>query len=300
MKTLGPAQLDAAETFVWLSGRLIERLRFAFLFRGGNRERAIAALRPYQNPDGGFGEALEPDFRGPVSQPVTAHQALEVLDELDAFDNPMVPSVCDYIASISTPEGGAPTVLTDVTKYPHPWWWEPSEGTPPASLLPTASIAGLLHKHRVGHPWLERATSFCWQAIDAFAGRPPRFGHQYLIRSVLVFLDHVPDRARAEQVAAELGRQALERGSIALDPGTEGEVHFPLDFAPVPTTLARKWFDDALIERHLDALVEAQQADGGWTVNWSVWTPITGLEWRAWQTVRRLKTLRAYGRFSAG
>jgi hypothetical protein len=132
MKTLDSAQIDAAETFVWLSGRLIERLRFAFLFRGGSRDRVMAALRPYQNPDGGFGEALEPDFRGPVSQPVTAHQALEVLDELDAFDDPMVPSVCDYIASISTPEGGVPTVLPDVTKYPHPRWWEGASGVPVA------------------------------------------------------------------------------------------------------------------------------------------------------------------------
>jgi hypothetical protein len=83
---------------------------------------------------------------------------------------------------------------------------------------------------------------------------------------------------------------------VALDPQATGEVHLPLDFAPEPGTLARRWFEDRLIEVHLDALVEAQQEDGGWTINWPVWTPITDLEWRAWQTIQRLKTLRAYGR----
>lgn len=108
----------------------------------------------------------------------------------------------------------------------------------------------------------------------------------------------MPDRRRAERAAAEFGRLALERGSVALDPDTAGEVHFPLDFAPKPGTLAARWFDAALIERHLDALIVAQQEHGGWPINWTVWTPATGLEWRAWQTIERLKTLRSYDRFA--
>ena len=44
MKTLSHTRIDAAEKFVWLAGRLIERLRFAFLFRGGSRERAAGSF----------------------------------------------------------------------------------------------------------------------------------------------------------------------------------------------------------------------------------------------------------------
>jgi hypothetical protein len=32
---------------------------------------------------------------------------------------------------------------------------------------------------------------------------------------------------------------------------------------------------------HLDAQIDAQQSDGGWTFNWSVWTPGTEQEWRS-------------------
>src|SRR6185312_13131886 len=209
MKRLDPAQIDAAERFVWLSGRLLERLRFAFLFRGGSRERVLAALRPYQNDDGGFGEALEPDFRGPVSQPTTADQALRLLDEMDAFDDPMVRRVCDHLTTVGMTDGGVPIMLADVPRYPHAPWWEPGPGAPRASLLPTGGIAGLLHKHRIEHPWLAPATNFCWAAIDDLMDAPLSLGLPYVIRFALAFLDHVPDRRRAEQAAAALGQHAL-------------------------------------------------------------------------------------------
>jgi hypothetical protein len=296
MRTLSPAQLDAAERFVWVSGRLIDRLRFACLFRGGSRERVLAALRPYQNGDGGFGEALEPDFRGPVSQPAIVDQAFRFLDELNGFHDPMVHRACDYLPTISLRNGGLPIVLANVPHYPHAPWWEPGEG-PRASLLPTGGIAGLLHKHRIEHPWLAPATEFCWTAIDALTDARTGLGLPYVIRNALVFLDHVPDRPRAKRAATVLGERALQAAIVALDPRASGEVHFPLDYAPEPQTLAGKWFDDGLMEKHLDALIDAQEEDGGWTINWPLWTPMAGLEWRGWQTIHRLKTLRAYGRF---
>jgi hypothetical protein len=51
-----------------------------------------------------------------------------------------------------------------------------------------------------------------------------------------------------------------------------------------------------MIKLYLDALVAAQQPDGGWTFNFPDWNPMTGLEWRGWTTVEALLTLRAYGR----
>lgn len=299
MASASSEQLDAAERFVWRNARLIERLRFAQQFRGGSAERVVDALRPYQNADGGFGEALEPDFRGPVSQPTTGEQALHVLDEAGRLPADIVEPLCDWLASVTTADGGVPMVLLSASAYPRAPWWDPSPDQR-ASLLPTGGLAGLLHRHRVDHPWLGPATDFCWAAVDAVgsrlaAGDSP-LQAAYDARSALVFLDNVPDRARAELAADELGGVLLAAGVIALDAATPGEVAMPLDFAPVPDTLSRRWFDDATIAAHLDALVAAQQQDGGWPVNWEIWTPVTGPEWRGWQTVERLKTLRAYGR----
>jgi hypothetical protein len=283
--------LEAAERFTWLNARLIDRLRFAHLFRGGAAAPVVAALRPYQNADGGFGNALEPDFRGPVSQPATVGQALQVLDEVDAFDDPMVGQVCDYLAGITAPDGGLPFVLPSVQPYPRAPWWQPESERPPGNLLPTGSIVGLLLARGVRHPWIEPATEFCWREID----RLDR-ADAYQMRSAISFLDQVPDRSRAERAFAKLGPKVLEQGLVELDPAATGEVHTPLDFAAGPSSLARGLFADEVIEAHLDALVAAQQSDGGWTFNWPAWTPVVEPEWRGAATIEMLRRLRAYGR----
>jgi hypothetical protein len=293
-KMLNADALEAAERFIWLNARVIDRLRFAHLFRDGAAAPVVAALRPYQNPDGGFGNALELDFRGPVSQPATVEVALRVLDEADALDDPMVAQACDYLAGVTTPDGGVPFVLPSVRAYPRAPWWQPEGDQPAGNLLPTASIVGLLLARGVRHPWVERASGFCWQAIDRLGDTNP-----YQARAVLTFLDGTPERDRAEQAFARVGPKILEQGLVALDPAATGEVHSPLDFAPEPDSLARRLFADEVIETHLDALVAAQRDDGGWTFNWPVWTPVVEPEWRGAMTVETLKRLRSYGRLAA-
>jgi hypothetical protein len=282
--------LDAAAGFVWRTARLLDRHRFAHLFLDGDRAPVLAALAAYQNPDGGFGNALEPDLRGPASQPEPVEVALRVLDEVDAMDHPMVAAACDWLVTATTPDGGVPFVLPSAAEHPRAPWWE-TQPDPPANLVPTAAIAGLLHKHRVAHPWLAGATDYSWRTIDAMAGTSP-----YEVRAVLPFLDHVPDRDRAEAAFSRVGALTLDQGLVALDPAATGEVHTPLDYAPTPDTMARRLFDDDVIAAHLDHLVASQQPDGGWNVSFPAWTEAAGLEWRAWATVHNLTVLRAYGR----
>jgi len=121
----------------------------------------------------------------------------------------------------------------------------------------------------------------------------PKIEKSYEARALLVFLEHVPDRRRAEEAFARIGRLVRERKLVELDPTAPGEVHRPLDYARSPHSLARSLFSDEVISAQLDALVAAQQSDGGWMFNWN---PATTLEWRGWLTVETLRILRAYGR----
>jgi hypothetical protein len=113
---------------------------------------------------------------------------------------------------------------------------------------------------------------------------------------VLKFLQHVPDRGRAEQAFERVGSLLFDRDMVALDPDAEGEVHTPLDFAPNPDSIARRLFDEATIEAHLDHLAGSQADDGGWTFNWPAWSPVAASEWRGSRTVDALRTLRTNGR----
>ncbi len=282
--------LGAAADFIWRNARVLERQVFAALFLGGDMMRALEALRPYQNKDGGFGNGLEPDIRGPVSQPVPTEFAFRTLDQVGAIEETMIGRACDYLQTVTTDEGGVPWVLPSVRDYPRAPWWETSDN-PPASLNPTAAVAGLLQKWKIEHPWRDPATAFCWRKIDEQA----EIGG-YEVRSVLTFLEYVPDRARAASVFEEFGKRMLQLGDLSLDPDEPREVFKPLDFAPTPSSIARSLFAEEVIDAHLDALARLQQPAGGWPITYFVWTPATELEGGSWRTIEALCILRSYGR----
>lgn len=281
--------LDSARMFILSNARLLERRRYDYLFGEGDRRQVLAALLGYQNPDGGFGSALEPDKRTDTSQPIDQELALRFLDEIGG-EREVARRICDFLATITTAEGGVPFVLPTVRDAPRAEWWNSESDDPPATINPTASIAGLLYKQGVAHPWLDRAAAFCWRQIE----EGELAGHDFFC--VLLFLEHVPDRLRAEQAFEHVSRQLLDSGTVAFDPAAAGYVFMPLDFAPVPSSLARRLFDDATIEKHLAALESRQQPDGGWPITWPPVSPGCELEYRGIVTVNALKTLHAYGR----
>ena len=270
------------------SARLLDRMRFAHQFEGASADGVAAALAAYQNADGGFGNALEPDIRSASSQPVPTEHALRILDEIDRFDDAVVEQVCIWLESITTEEGGVPFVLASVDDAPHAPWWV---ATGQASLNPTAGIAGLLHKRGVEHPWVSQATTFCWTALP---GARADLGPDDAI-SVLSLLEHAPDRGAAEVEMNVLGEQ-IRSELVAAQPGAGGYVKSPLDFAPHPDTMARALFDDVMVERHLDHLVSQQQEDGGWPISWEPPSDAARDEWRGFVTFERLTVLQAYGR----
>ncbi|WP_100444044.1 hypothetical protein [Glycomyces xiaoerkulensis] len=294
MKQLSRERFADAERYLVRNARLIERRRFEHAFRGGDPEPVRSALHGYRNRDGAFALALEPDLRGATGQPQQIEIAFWILDEIGGFDDPAVRAACDWLEKHSTDEGGVPWVLPNVVDAERAPWWQPQggpDGPAPASINPTAPLAGLLHAHDVDHPWLEAATAFCW---DRIAGLSEVGAYDALC--VLAFLERVGDRDRAEAEFDRL-RDSL-RGAAALDPDAPGHVHSPLDLAPSPDATARRLFTEEEIDRHLDALIDAQSDDGGWGPNFPMWTPVVTHEWGGFLTLARLRTLDAYGRLA--
>ncbi|MFF4247955.1 hypothetical protein ACFYY2_26315 [Streptomyces sp. NPDC001822] len=301
MAGTGASPLAQAEQFIWLTARVLEQRRFAHLFLRGSADAVETALAAYRNEDGGYGHALEPDLRGPVSQPLHTAHALSVLDSIDRCGGLRVERICRYLTDVSTKEGALPALHPSQRGYPAAPFI-PVVDDPPAELLATGPVAGLLHRNQVWHAWLFRATDFCWAAVEALEQ-----SHPYEIEAAVAFLDGVPDRARAESAAERLGRLVREQRLVVLDPGRRseypvspgyapGEHHFPYDYARTPGSLARRWFTADELESALDHLAAEQQEDGGWPVDWRQWAPGTALEGRPIVTLRALQTLRAYGR----
>jgi hypothetical protein len=277
--------LDRAETFLWQNGRLLERRRFAFHFHNGSRADVIAALRPYQNADGGFGNALEPDIRCPQSQPVPTQHALEILDEVGGMEPAVMAQVCDWLMTVTTAAGGVPWLLPSAELYPRAPWWQTVPGLP-ASLNPTAAIAGLLHKHRCTHPWLAGATAFCRREIARLES-----AEMHELGCVFTFLAHLPDREWAEQALARLAA-LLQRSGLIAPPDADGYVRQALGWAPLPDHPLRRFLDEGAISADIAALIAAQQPDGGWAIAWPPLSTGCEIEWRGWVTLEKLLVLR--------
>ncbi|MBC2906045.1 hypothetical protein [Streptomyces cupreus] len=293
--------LFRAEQFVWLTARVLEQRLFAHHFLHGGADPVETALDAYRNDDGGYGHALEPDLRGPVSQPLHTAHALQVLDAVGRCGGQRVERVCRYLTSVSTAEGALPAIHPSQRGYPAAPFI-PIVDDPPSELLATGPVVGVLHSNEVWHAWLFRATDFCWQAVESLEK-----SHPYEIEAAVAFLDSAPDRSRAEAAADRLGRLVREHRLAALDPDdldaypvapgyAPAEHHFPHDYAKSPRSLARAWFTDDEMARSLDFLAAEQQEDGGWPIRWRRWAPAPALEARPMVTIAALHTLRAYGR----
>ncbi|RRQ87699.1 hypothetical protein CQW44_06560 [Streptomyces griseofuscus] len=304
---------------MWLTARVLEQRLFAYHFLRGAPDAVETALDAYRNEDGGYGHALEPDLRGPESQPLHTAHALRVLDAVGRCGGQRVERVCRYLTSVSTADGALPAVHPSARGYPAAPLVQgfptasdtPTQAASRGSLAATGPVVGLLHRNEVWHAWLFRATDFCWQAVANLEQPRP---HEVL--AAVAFLDSVPDRPRAEAAADRLGRLVRAQRLAALGP--EGPVtgerrvpqqvahrgdpapgprHFPHDFAKSPASLARAWFTDEEMARSLDHLAAGQQDDGGWPVRRRAWAPVPAFEARALVTIEALCTLRAYGRF---
>jgi hypothetical protein len=281
------ADVDSAERFVLTNARLLERQLCAVLLHGAAIDPVLAALRAYRNPDGGFGNALEPDVRAPQSEPVATLSALAILAEIGAPDDPMVAGAAAWLAAIAEADGGVPFVMATADSYPRAPWMVPSDG---GSHL-TFAFAALLAGSGLGEPWLARATQWCWRKL----ARPADLS-AYWVKFALDFLDAAADHERATAALAGLGTRIEADGTVPVPGGTEDERLTPLDLSPRPGSATRALFSDEQIEADLDRLCHEQEGDGGWSFDWLAWSPGQALEWRGIVTVRALATLRANGR----
>ncbi|GAA3680532.1 hypothetical protein GCM10022224_050900 [Nonomuraea antimicrobica] len=277
--------------------RVLDRRRYDLLIGEGVAAGALAALDGYRNPDGGYGWGLEPDLRSPESQPGAALHAFEVFEEVAPVTSPHAAGLCDWLDAVSLPDGGLPFSLPlRQTAATAPWW---AAGDPDTSSLQITAVSAAA-AHRVAahdpavaaHPWLEKATRYCFDTIQALEECP----HAYVLAFAVRFLDAVYDtHPRAADLLKRLGAHIPEDGRVPVAGGTETEALRPLDFAPYPGRPVRELFEPDVIAADLVRLAGEQQDDGGWVVDYARISPAGALEWRGATTVRAVRILRANG-----
>ncbi|MEV0620354.1 hypothetical protein AB0I81_44030 [Nonomuraea sp. NPDC050404] len=291
------ANLDAVPGFLAGHARVLDRRCYDLLMGRGDAAAVLAALDAYRNPDGGYGWGLEADLRSPESQPGAALHAFEVFAEVAPVTSPHAVALCDWLDSVTLPDGGLPFSLPLTVPTATATWW--AGGDPATSSLQITAISAAA-AHRVAvhdpavaaHPWLEKATRYCLDAIQAMEERP----HAYVLMFAVHLLDAVYDtQPRAADLLKRLGGHIPEDGRVPVEGGTENEALRPLDFAPLPGRPVRELFAPEVIAADLVRLAGEQRDDGGWTVDYARFSAAGSLDWRGVVTVSVVRTLRANG-----
>jgi hypothetical protein len=285
--------LPAAEAFMAAHARVLDRRRFRLLMGQADPGTVLAALDAYRNPDGGYGWGLEPDLRSPESQPGGALHAFEVLEDIAPATASQAVALCDWLASVSLPDGGLPFALPVTNAAGSAPFWAQADPTV-SSLQITAVVTATAHRvaaHDPGvaaHPWLARATRFCLAAIQAIRDTPPAIELAFAIQ----LLDAVHDtHPQAAAPLDHLRKHIPTSGLVHVQEGLEEEMMRPLDFAPTPDRPVRALFTPEAISAELQRLIDQQHDDGGWTVDFASYSPAAALEWRGYMTVRAVSIL---------
>ncbi|MDB2109738.1 prenyltransferase/squalene oxidase repeat-containing protein [Clostridium paraputrificum] len=141
----------ASKKFILKNSRPLDMARWNYLFENGSKEEVISALKAYQNDDGGFANALEPDCWNINSTPLQTWVATQIIKEinLDDKNHPIIKGILDYLSSKDEFDGhrwhSLNTVVTN-DNYPHaPWcsYRQKQEST----YNPTASLIGFILKY---------------------------------------------------------------------------------------------------------------------------------------------------------
>lgn len=308
MQKLTQSMFKKSRQYLKNQARVLETSLFRYHFENLPAEDVLVELAKFQNEDGGFGKALEPDMRSPSSSALATEIALRTLVELGvSAENPMVQTAITYLLKTLNQRTKTWRVVPlDVNQFPHAPWWHDESGSLAETFddyrtIPRAGILAIFYyfPELLPKDTLDKLTESTIPDLlemddDRFSGGG----------DALVYARRL---AEAPGLPEEIRSQLSDRVCIIADRiVTRDESAWsqysapPLKLAPTPESMTANILADCL-PANLDFLIGTQNPEGYWDVTWS-WNDypvdweIARSEWRGILTLEALLSLRAYGR----
>jgi hypothetical protein len=308
VKQLDRQAFERAKQFLVTQARPMERALFEHRFEGTSAEGALAELTRFQNDDGGFGQALEPDLRTPSSSALATGIGLQLARELGcAVDHPMVRKAVAYLIATHDDEAQVwRAVPTDTNAFPHAPWWHDEDGSLTRlfdgfRIIPRALILASLHHYStlVPRDWLDAITQETIKYIEMVEVLGSGGG------SDLEYVISLGEAKNLPQYYAARLKTRIQQAipaAVVRDPTKWGSYCVtPLNIVSSPKSIGADLIQDEL-QMHLDYQIEHQTPEGTWDPTWSwgnsypeVWEQAE-LEWRGHLTLKTVTELRAFGR----
>ncbi|MBE6052963.1 MAG: hypothetical protein E7212_03465 [Clostridium sartagoforme] len=266
---------EKARNFIYRNARPLDIARWKYLFEKGSKEDVLLALKAYQNEDGGFGKALEPDFWNPNSSPVQTWVATEIIKEINLNDknHPIIQGILNYLSSGKDFDGHIwlNTVATN-NDYPHAPWWN-FEISKELSYNPTASLVGFILKFADKDSELfQLACTLAKEAYSYFKMNFP-MDSMHTVSCFVELYEYIKESSMDELLDMEEFKRLLSKQIKAVI--TQDTSKWTVDYVCKPSLFIISKTSDFYMENkeicdyECEFILNTQESDGTWGITWS-------------------------------
>lgn len=297
---------ERARAFVYKNARPLDFARWSYFFENGTADEVMRILAAYQNEDGGFGHAIEPDNWNPQSTPMGVWAAADRLREIGWTDasHPVVQGMLRYLASgAGFANGQWYNVAASNNDYPHAIWWQCESGDGVPSDNPTVSLAGFILRYgENGSPLYRLAQDIAVRSVASFLEQPATEMH--ILNCYLELYHDCMAIEDFDLFELDPFREKLKEAlQAAVCPETE---KWSTEYVCTPTSFfapgqdLSEFLDRSLCELEAHHIPEIQQPDGSFPVRWQWYTDYKECEiaanwWRSAIIINLLLFMKEYG-----
>ncbi len=314
MKCLSRDACQEVARWIYQNARPLELLTWQYLFEDGDRKRVVDVLMTYQNTDGGFGHALEPDNWNPESSPYTTHYAISLLKRINLTDleHPVYQGIKRYLSSgVHFNDRGWLFSIPSTDRHPHaPWWTYDEKANKTESIGLSAGLISFVlrffpENSHLYDQVLPIAKSLMRQLLENHS-----FGEMGLAGLAELYQTLMEQKIRIDQMDQVCGvlRQRISQSIVHDTRQWTSHVVRPSRYIKDPSSPYYAEHE-AIMNRELDYLAENRNDQGVWNIDWSWYdlnqryAPQFAISENWWKAVTAIETillLREFNRLDYG
>jgi hypothetical protein len=274
MKILSKQSFDEIRAWVYRNARQIELALWRYEFENGDMEAVLSALSHYQNADGGFGNALEPDCWNPESSPYTTLNAVNKLEYIGFSDtrHPILRGIINFFESgRHSVEYGWLFNIPSNNDYPRaPWWtYDPKANEIEHTGVTAGIICFALQYADKQSVLYKRAYTLAEIMLEKFK-KPDNIGDMGL-DGYCKLKETLDKLGMTERLGAGFREGALKKAvdiSIVRDAAQWAKYCVrPSQFIRSPDSPYYPGNED-IVNKELDYLIDTRPENGVWDITW--------------------------------
>lgn len=301
---------EKARNFVYRNARPLDFARWKFHFENGSADDVLKILSTYQNKDGGFAYAIEPDNWNINSTPIATWAATETLSEIGFTDSshPVIKGILKYLDSGKDFSNGKwfNTVASN-NDCPHAIWWECKDDLGSPDDNPTVSLAGFALRFSDKESSLyNKASEIAVRAYNDFITNPTDEFHT--LRCFAELLSYCEEIENFDLFDLNSFRDKIIskiHEIICKEPNK-----WFTEYVCKPSMFYKKnskvfsFVDRKLAEKEADILLTQQLSDGSYPVTWQWHTDYREFEisanwWKSDLIIKNMLYLKEFGKIKA-